>query len=1764
MTHARGRVRRWLAGLAGVSLLVPFAGATAAAQPGPVPATPDSVASVEADVQQLLDTKGAADFWVHFEDRPDSSQLRSIDDWDARGKAVVEALTETAEESQAQVRALLDAEGVDYDAYWATNAIRVAGGDGDLVAQLVQSPEVDGIYAPRVYDIPDEKTEIEPADVAPSAVEWGVSDINADDVWTDYGVTGEGLVVASIDTGVQYDHPALVEHYRGNNGDGSFDHDYNWFDPQGGSPTPTDYNGHGSHVTGTMVGDDGAGNQIGVAPGAKWIAAAGCCPTDQALIDSGQWMLAPTRVDGSAPDPSKRPNVINNSWGTELPSNDPFMEDIIVSWTDAGIFGVFANGNSGPACETSGAPGSRIVAYSVGNYTSSHGLAGSSSRGAGQDGEIKPNISAPGTNIRSSVPGNGYANYTGTSMATPHVAGAVALLWSAAPSLVGDVEGTRLLLDGAAIDTDYPACGGTLEDNNGFGEGRMDVLATVQAAPIGDTGVLEGTVTDGSDGEPVAGATIVVDGELDRTLTTGADGTYDVLLTTGDYDVSASKFGYSTDSASVTITKDATTTQDFALQPSPRATVTGTVTDGSGRGWPLYAKVGAVGTGVFTYTDPVTGDYALDLPVGATYQLQFVAEYPGYDTQTRDVLVDGDTTEDAALAVNAESCTAPGYTYATDGVIETFDGTDVPEGWTVVDDAGTEQVWRFDDPKSRGNRTGGEGGFAITDSDYYGSGGAQDTSLVSPSVDMSELSDPAVGFKHDYNAFLGSGESGTVELSIDGGTTWTEVASYTSDTTGEVALQLPDAAGESEVQVRFRYQGSWDYWWEVDDVFVGNRACVPTDDGGLLVGNVLDGNTGEGVVGARVSNADETASAVTVATPADENLADGFYWLFDATTGEEEFTAEARNYSSVTQSVTTVENDTVRLDFELGAAFLEWTPESIDTEVTLGGSATEELTVTNTGTGEAEVELREVPGDFVQLRADGSTMTRQEIMDADGAEVVRLQAPTSFAQQGRGTSADQAPATVPAEAPWTDLGAFPTVVMDNRVVNLDGTWYSIGGTDGTTTYDTVARYDNEAMAWVQVAPLPIAASAVTTGVVDGRIVVAGGWVASGVSAQTFAYDAGADSWTEMAPAPAGFSAAGQAVVDGKLYSVGGCTTGDCLPMASSVFSYDLAADTWAQVADYPQAAAFASCGGIDGALYCTGGNDGAAATASTFAYDTGSDTWTAVADAPVDTWASQYAAANGTLVVNGGVQAGEITNATIAYDPAADAWSSLPASNAALYRGAGACGFARVGGSSGNFDAVGSAEVLPGLDECGASGADVEWLELSQTTATLAPGDSVTVEVTTDGDVAQPGTYTASVRIVSNAPGSAPEVPVTMVVGPALTWGKLTGTVSGLSCEGAATPLPGAGVDISPYREGFPGWFLTTGPEGSYATWFDTRVGAAEVTATKDGYRPESADVTVPRGETVTQDFGLLDTACQPVQPEPGLEVERVGGENRYGTAALLAEEYASPDVVFVASGQSYADALSAAARAGSVDSPVLLTRSTSLPRETALALQVLDAASVVVVGGPAAVSASVYDEVDALTGDVPISRLMGDDRYGTAAAISGQFDAASTVFVASGLDYPDALAAAARAGDTESPVLLVRQDRVPAATVAELTRLAPEQIVLMGGTTAVSEAVQESLGAYGTVTRVGGDDRYETAALLAESIDTSARVFVASGRGFADALSGAAVAGRDGAPMLLTRPDSLPRATADQVSRLQPELVTVVGGETAITEVVLDALRAL
>jgi subtilisin family serine protease len=317
-------------------------------------------------------------------------------------------------------------------------------GQSKLLDTIAAFPEVAKISELRTYKIPDP---IVNATSTPGidTVEWGVDRIRAPQVWSQFGTRGEGIVVANIDTGVQFDHPALAAKYRGRDANGAIDHNYNWFDPSEVCPTaaPCDNNNHGTHTMGTMVGDDGGANQIGVAPGAKFIAAKGCesssC-SDFALLSSGEWIVAPTDLNGNNPRPDLAPDIVNNSWGGL--GYDPFYEEIVQSWLAAGIFPAFSNGNSGPGCNTSGSPGMYNESYSSGAFDINNAIASFSSRGTGENGEIKPNLAAPGVNVRSSIAGGSYGNFSGTSMASPHTAGTVALIWSASPATRGDINAT--------------------------------------------------------------------------------------------------------------------------------------------------------------------------------------------------------------------------------------------------------------------------------------------------------------------------------------------------------------------------------------------------------------------------------------------------------------------------------------------------------------------------------------------------------------------------------------------------------------------------------------------------------------------------------------------------------------------------------------------------------------------------------------------------------------------------------------------------------------------------------------------------------------------------------------------------------------------------------------------------------------------------------------------------------------------------------------------------------------------------------------------------------------------------------------------------------------------------------------------------------------------------------------------------------------------------------------------------------------------------
>lgn len=890
--------QRWRQGLA-VSLVGALSAAFAGAAPALAQTETDATALMEqkTDPELLaeIDAEGEAELWVQFEGSPDYSAAYAAETKTEKGAAAIAAAKAFAESSQADVAAALDEAGVDYESFWASSSLKVTG-DAELLATVTAFDEV-----AEVADTPEVVT-VEP--VAPeteldaAAAGWGVADINAPAVWDQLGVTGEGVVVASIDSGVQYDHPALVNQYRGNNGDGTFTHDYNFYDVEGRcGATPCDLDTHGTHTVGTMVGDDGAGNQIGVAPGAEWIAANYYGSSMESVLKAGQWMVAPTDSQGSNPDPSKAPDIINNSWGRDG-DDDPYFEDIVDLWHAAGIIPVFAAGNSGPVCNTANAPGAYANVIAVGAYNVSGAIADYSSRGPVSDGRVKPDVSAPGSTIHSSMPGNRYGSQSGTSMAAPHVAGTIALMMEAEPALRGDYGLVYEMLTGSARYTEDDQCGGTAEANNVHGYGRVDALAAAQELPDGDSGSIAGTVTD-AEGAPLAGAALVFDGTFDRRATSSTDGTYTVTFAlAGQHTVTVAKFGYATVTGTVTVAPDQTAVFDAVLTELPTTVVTGTVVDGSGHGWPLAATVASAGGEVSTETDPLTGRFELTLPTGGV-ELVVEAEYGGYQT----VRVQADAADLRIEVPVAESCTAPGYTF--DPLGTGFESDTAPVGWTVENRG--PAPWIFHDPYNQGNRTPGSGGFAFA---RPPGGGTMDTDLISPVFDLSSAPTPVLTFATDFTGYLPH-SAAEVAISTDGGQTWQnawEATGSIRDST--VTVDLSAWAGAQEARLKFHYYHAYmsGYWWQIDDVLVGGTPdCAPIP-GGLVRGTVTD-QSGAPVAGAVVTH---TASGHHGVSDAD-----GAYWTFATGSGSTQFSVVDAESGSATGSVNVVADGVTEADFTL-------------------------------------------------------------------------------------------------------------------------------------------------------------------------------------------------------------------------------------------------------------------------------------------------------------------------------------------------------------------------------------------------------------------------------------------------------------------------------------------------------------------------------------------------------------------------------------------------------------------------------------------------------------------------------------------------------------------------------------------------------------------------------------------------------------------------------------------------------------------------------
>ena len=1059
---------------------------------------------------------------------------------------------------------------------------------------------------------------------------------------------------------------------------------------------------------------------------------------------------------------------------------------------------------------------------------------------------------ATGVAVYNAFSDGGWVVYGGTSVSAPLIAGVYAL---AGPPVAGTYAAEYAWARPTALNDvttgDNGSCSISYVCQAGPGYDGPTGWGTpsgVDAFRSGPHGTLRGVVT--SAGAPVPDAVVSADGLTARTDTHGA---YQISLPVGTYDVTASAYGYRSSSQSgVTVRTNRTTSLSLTLRKAPSRTVSGTVTDGSGHGWPLYARVSVDGTpGGSVYTDPFTGRWSVSLPAGSTWGVHIEAIQPGYQPADLSVPVAGhDVTRDVALTVEPVSCVAPGYHLAYSGTHETFDSGTKPAGWTVSDHNGSGGVWTFDDPGERGNLTGGEGGFAIIDSDYLGQGNAQDTDLRSPPTDLSGDPAPVIDLDHHYVPYVAS--SASIDVRVGSGpwtTVWQETATAAS---GHLTIALPMAAHQKDVQVRFHYTGSWDYYWEVDDVVLGHTACV-ADPGGLVAGFVRDRNTGAPVNGATVRRLGSTDAGVSRATPDDGSLGDGFYWLFSSATGRQRFSAEVARYTTARAAAPVAPDTVTRRDFVLKAGRLAVSPASVSAKVVLGEKAVRPVTLTNTGTSPLHVDLGEQRGGFV-IQGKPSTSPWQGV---PGAAVQRRKGTFSpLREAGRAATGPVGrPGVTPSADPWTTVADYPVSISNNAMDAGGGKVYSVGGFDGSQDVSSGYAYDPVTLSWSPIADMSETREAPSLGFVGGQLVVTGGWDSSANPApSTEVYDPASNSWAPAADNPVPHAGSGHAVLDGRLYVVGGCDAVAC--GSTDVQVYDPVDDSWSSVAPYPVPTSWLACGGL-GLLYCAGGTGGSGSTTAAYSYDPAWDSWAPIADLPQDVWGAGSSLSNGQLLVSGGIigSSSTVTNEGWAFNPSTNAWTALPASNTSTYRLGSACGFYKVGGSTQSGPVTTGAELLPGYDVCGSSG-DVPWLSLGTSSVDLAPGASATVRVRVDSSpVPQPGAYTAAVTFAEDTPYPVPPLGVKLVVTPPRTWGKVTGTVSGQACSGTVSPIAGATLQVATWAGGHT---LSTAADGTYALWLDVRSNPLTLIAAKDGWAPQTTTVRISRGKTLRQSFTLL------------------------------------------------------------------------------------------------------------------------------------------------------------------------------------------------------------------------------------------------------------------------------------------------------------------
>ncbi len=1205
---------------------------------------------------------------------PESADISSLDDriyasQADRRSVLVDTLRASAASSQAGLLEMLSAasrgrEGgaapvTSFQPFFIINAV-AAEADLSTIIALAQRDDVTRIVAnyplyPLVQEVESPVTasgraalesgtdqSADPAQTeADNRYRWNLLKVEADRVHTQLGIRGAGAVVGGFGTGVNYRHPALLRQYRGNQ-NGSMDHNYNWFVPDGelypngnlgrsvtSEPSDCAFSTHGTHTMGTMVGEGSASNSpiIGMAPDARWIALPGICGDtmpggirdDIGGIKAFQWFLCPTDLTGdlASADCSKAPDVINSSWGSANPIDDTFRP-ILQVLRAAGVAPVFAAGNPSAGPGSIGTPANIPEAITVGATDEYDSLTYFSAQGPSTyPGEQKPELSAPGDYVLSSVGAGGYDTYSGTSMAAPHVAGLIALLVSA-DLLDGerdfDVEDMERLMELSAVDLGDPG------PDTLFGYGRIDAYAAVQ---LGLTaGDLRGQIFDKEYNQPLASARIeAYQAETGRRFHSLADATglYSLTLPAGEYQVTLSRWGYeTTEVGRQRVVAGALLLNNFQMLSLPQATLSGLVKDEKG---PVAnALIYAPANPAIQSRSAADGKYQIGLPLGPG---ELVVEAPGHRILRQSIQTPG-----VGAQVNFTLKSAPSILLVdTSPLAGWFLGWPVYRFFTRALDEQSYQydLWRIQYSTFSDTRVGPDG------STLYGL--------------------PSAATLKGYDLVM-----------------WIQSSCNDAD----CFINTTAGIGADPALVEYLDSGGR-LFISGQDLGVGDGQSVLYDD--YLQADLYTsygGYTGQVVSGVDILSGFQ----MTITNGSLYGYANGYLNVSpDAVVPQPDGVAfpvlEYAYYSSGAAALAVAPCDATYRAFYLAAGYENLSPRANFTQpdwsklldVSIGW-LTEDSQDTRYSFSTGTQFKSGVAGNDIRYTFSVANLSKGLMGFAINLEGNRW--PTTVLHR-------DTPLLSPIDLPACSRGIFELRVnlpYSAQLGEQDVFTLTVGSTSHPGLPSYKRRFESRQMPqWAAAEPLLNQLEGMSTFGFDTGYDLVGGWrpyyydesgllVNAHSVAEHWRFDPCKAIWESRSPLPEPRSYAASAAIGDRFFVAGGqLVNNDISTITNSLFIYDNTTDTWSSGAPMPRSLIYASGAAVGGKFYLFGGIDDFGASSNFYVYDPATDQWQDMGEMASGLhYGGAAAVVNGVIYLQGG---GVGSNFFYSYEPATNLWQQL-------------------------------------------------------------------------------------------------------------------------------------------------------------------------------------------------------------------------------------------------------------------------------------------------------------------------------------------------------------------------------------------------------------------------------------------------------------------------------------------------------------------------